>query len=102
MPKGNFRRKFFWSLIFISFGFVISYIYFVQSSVFYLVSSHTYGSKQGEISAKATSLEAEFYKLSQTINPRAGLLGGLVEAKEVSFVEKDTSVSLNTSGRGAR
>lgn len=98
----NNRGKIFWLLSISSFVLVASYIYFVQSSVFYVVSAHTLGVKQNELTSGAGSLESDYYKLSQTVSPEAGMQSGLIEAKEISYVDRNSGVSLNIGVTRAR
>ncbi|HEY4493477.1 MAG TPA: hypothetical protein VJB98_02565 [Candidatus Paceibacterota bacterium] len=95
----------FWSLLVLFLVMAVMYVFFIQSSIFYLVTARTWSQDASGLAANVGKLEVEYYELSRSISEEVALHSGFAQVQKVSYVrdaELEGQVSLDYSGNRAR
>ena len=97
------RNKIFWISITLVPLLAALYIFFVQSSVFYLVSTHERAGHMKLLVASTGAIEKDYYQLFRSVNEVLAHQFGYVELKESSYVRVRSAVSVSMeTGERAR
>lgn len=78
------------------------YVFFVQSSVFYLLSRHETETRASSLSSALAVKESEYYKLTHLLNEQMAYQSGFVQVSRVSYVRQGQEQTLSFMPDGAR
>lgn len=96
------KRKLFWGLCLGLLFCVGGYIFFVQSSILYAISLDGTRDSNASLSAKASHLESEYYRLSQNVSLNTATSMGLVERNNGIYLRLDSSAFVASYGGQSR
>ncbi len=94
-------KTIFWGTIITTALLLGLYIFFVQSTIYYLVATHE-RSNNGQITTGELSrLEGEYYRLSGLVSEELAFKQGFVPVDQLTYVNlvNSMSVSVNSSDR---
>jgi len=88
------RRKLFWVFVScISISFAV-YVFMIQTTIFYRISSDSWLGKSTNLDISTVVLEARYYELSKNISTKVAYQLGFENAGPARYVRKDPSLSI--------
>lgn len=81
------KEKVFWSMFATGVVLFVAYVFLVQSSVFYTLSTRKWDSEIVKTSASIASLENSYYSLSNQIGLDSAYNIGFVDLHSISYVK---------------
>lgn len=73
------------------------YVYAVSSTIYFVIERSAYQKEVQELTATIGNLQVEYLAKTQSISLQRGAALGLSEAREISFVSRNTSTASNRS-----